>query len=134
MIRPLQLRLRSAHLSQRLSNMSHSHDGAAQPCPAPIVLKNQLQTMEHDLQSLREAQVRQLEAKIKDLESQLLEYSRRYSKLKVRCRRRSSSHVVIHLQVDFKYNLDLYHHVESQAAAAIDENTRLLAALSQARV
>jgi hypothetical protein len=35
------------------------------------------------------------------------------------------------LQVDFKYNLDLYHHVEGQAAASIDENTRLLAALSQ---
>ncbi len=34
-------------------------------------------------------------------------------------------------QVDFKYNLDLYHHVEGQAAAAIEENTRLLAALSQ---
>lgn len=36
-------------------------------------------------------------------------------------------------QVDFKYNLDLYHHVEGQAAAAIDENTRLLAALSQVK-
>jgi predicted RNase H-like nuclease (RuvC/YqgF family) len=51
--------------------------------PAPIILKNQLQTMEHELHSLREAQVKQLEAKIKDLESQLLEFSRRYSKLKV---------------------------------------------------
>jgi hypothetical protein len=39
--------------------------------------------MEHELHSLREAQVKQLEAKIKDLESQLLEFSRRYSKLKV---------------------------------------------------
>jgi hypothetical protein len=111
--------------------MSDAHDGAAQP--APLVLKNQLQTMEQDLQSLREAQVRQLEAKIKDLESQLLEYSRRYSKLKVYCRRRRCSCTTVnHLQVDFKYNLDLYHHVESQAAAAMDENARLLAALSQA--
>jgi predicted RNase H-like nuclease (RuvC/YqgF family) len=66
--------------------MDHPQDGAASPQPpAPIVIKNQLQTMELELHSLREAQVKQLEAKIKDLESQLLEYSRRYSKLKVRC-------------------------------------------------
>jgi uncharacterized protein YlxW (UPF0749 family) len=59
--------------------MEHSQDGAgSHPATAPIVIRNQLQTMEHELQSLREAQVKQLEAKIRDLEAQLLEYSRRH--------------------------------------------------------